>query len=139
MKIYFFLRKLAYVLHQSWNFDWIIIKQTTGKYVKKYYFEWKSSNDSRKSATVIFTFCDDVIKKLLMLARRFMQFWKLFNPLVKPSVAFEIEINHLFFSGNQMTGFYMKCNSRLKWVKIVDICKNCYVLWVKTLIISYWN
>ena len=66
--MYFFLRKLVYVLYQSWNFHWITIKQTTGKYVKKYYFEWKNYNGSRKSATVIFTFFDDVIKKLLMLA-----------------------------------------------------------------------
>ena len=33
------------------------------------------------------------------------------------SVQFHIENRHFFGRGNQMTGFYMKRNSRLKWVK----------------------
>ena len=32
------------------------------------------------------------------------------------SVAFHIATSHLICYANQMTGFYMKCNTRLKWV-----------------------
>ena len=32
------------------------------------------------------------------------------------SDAFHIETSHLICSSNQMTGFYMKCNTELKWV-----------------------
>ena len=35
----------------------------------------------------------------------------------QPSVAFHIETNHLIRSVNQMTGFYMKCNTWLIRVK----------------------
>ena len=41
------------------------------------------------------------------------------NPLINPlqsSVAFHIETSYLFYSAKQMTGFYMKCKSGLKWV-----------------------
>ena len=30
------------------------------------------------------------------------------------SVAFHVETNHLICGANQMTGFYMKCNTELK-------------------------
>ena len=35
------------------------------------------------------------------------------------SVAFNIGFSHLICSGNQMTGFYIKCNTGLKWIKII--------------------
>ena len=38
------------------------------------------------------------------------------NPF-QPSVVFHVETSHLFCSANQMTGFYMECNTGLKWVK----------------------
>ena len=38
------------------------------------------------------------------------------NPF-QPSVVFHIETSHLLFRAKQMTGFYMKRNTRLKWVK----------------------
>ena len=38
------------------------------------------------------------------------------NPF-QPSVPFDIETSHLFCSVKQMTGFYMKRNTGLKWVK----------------------
>ena len=34
----------------------------------------------------------------------------------QPSVMFHTETSHLFCSLKQMTGFYMKCNTGLKWV-----------------------
>ena len=40
----------------------------------------------------------------------------LINPFER-SVAFHIEISHLICTENQMNGFYMKCNTGLKWVK----------------------
>ena len=39
----------------------------------------------------------------------------IFNPL-QPSVACHIETSHLVCTANQMTGFYMKCNTELNWV-----------------------
>ena len=38
--------------------------------------------------------------------------------LFLPCVAFYIETCHLFFSANQMTGFYMKCSTELEWVEL---------------------
>ena len=40
----------------------------------------------------------------------------LINPF-QPGVAFDIETSHLFCSSKQMTGSYMKHNTRLEWVK----------------------
>ena len=34
------------------------------------------------------------------------------------SITFHIETSLLIYSTNQMSGFYMKCNTRLKWVKV---------------------
>ena len=39
------------------------------------------------------------------------------NPF-QHSFAFHIETSHLISSANQMTDFYMKCNTELKWVDI---------------------
>ena len=38
-----------------------------------------------------------------------------FNPF-QPSVVFDIETSHLICSANQIAGFYIKCNTALKWV-----------------------
>ena len=38
------------------------------------------------------------------------------NPF-QPRVVFHKETSHLLCSAKQMTGFYMKLNARLKWVK----------------------
>ena len=35
----------------------------------------------------------------------------------QPSLAFYIETSHLIYTANQMTSFYMKCSTGLKWVK----------------------
>ena len=42
---------------------------------------------------------------------------KQFNPF-QPSIAFHIETSHLFCRANQVTGFYIKHNTGLKWVKM---------------------
>ena len=42
----------------------------------------------------------------------------LLNPF-QPIVAFHIETNHSISTASQMTGFYMKCNIRLKRVKLL--------------------
>ena len=39
------------------------------------------------------------------------------NPF-QPSVTFHIKTSHLFCRATQMIGFYMQCNTRLKWVKL---------------------
>ena len=51
---------------------------------------------------------------ILWMAKRL----KTFTPL-KPIVAFisQIEIDHLFCRAKQITGFYMKCNTGLNWIK----------------------
>ena len=43
----------------------------------------------------------------------FIQF--ISNPF-QPNVVFHIETGHLIYIANQMTSFYMKCNTGLKWV-----------------------
>ena len=45
---------------------------------------------------------------------------KYFNPS-QPSAACHIEASNLIYTAHQMTGFYMKCNSGLKWVN--SICQ----------------
>ena len=45
----------------------------------------------------------------------------LFVQPFQPSVAFHIETSHLFCSAKQMTGFYMKHNTGLKWANRVNI------------------
>ena len=34
----------------------------------------------------------------------------------QPSVVFDVETSHLIYCTNQMTGFYFKCNTGVKWV-----------------------
>ena len=38
------------------------------------------------------------------------------NPF-QPSIAFHIETSHFISAANQITGFYMKCKTGMKWVK----------------------
>ena len=38
----------------------------------------------------------------------------------QPSVAFHIETSQLFCSAKQMAGFYIKRNTRLKWVNVMS-------------------
>ena len=45
---------------------------------------------------------------------------KLINPF-QLSVAFRMETSHLICSANQMTGFYMECNTGVKWVNKVSV------------------
>ena len=35
----------------------------------------------------------------------------------QPNLGFHIETSHLIYTANQMTGFYIECNTKLKWVK----------------------
>ena len=42
------------------------------------------------------------------------------NPF-QTSVAFHIETSHFFCSAKQMTGFYMKHNTRLKWTNQIYV------------------
>ena len=63
---------------------------------------------------------------LLCIMRK--SIWKeLFNPF-QPSAAFHIEISHLFGSAKQMTGFYVKPNTGLKWVENMDFLLRCFML-----------
>ena len=48
-----------------------------------------------------------------------------FNPF-QPSVEIHIETSHLICTTNQMTGFHMKWNTRLKWVENALI-KNTFL------------
>ena len=43
------------------------------------------------------------------------QYSAVFNPF-QSSVLFHIETSDIFCIAKQMTGFYMKCSTRLKWV-----------------------
>ena len=48
-----------------------------------------------------------------------------FNPF-QPRVAFHIETSHLFWTTNQMTGFYMKRNTRMKCIKNCWDCRSAF-------------
>ena len=52
---------------------------------------------------------------------------KYFNPF-QPSDPFHTETSHLIYTANQMAGFYMKCNSGLKWVN--STCRILINGWV---------
>ena len=52
-----------------------------------------------------------VVPKKSYLKKLFKSY---FHPF-QPSVVFHIENNHLTCSANQMNGFYIKCNTGLKW------------------------
>ena len=59
------------------------------------------------------------VLRFISLSCNFRKFYItsiLFNPF-QPSVVFHIKTSHLFCSAKQMTGFYMKHNTGLKWVK----------------------
>ena len=51
---------------------------------------------------------------------------KLLNQF-QPSVAFHIETSYLICRENQINGFYMKCNTRLKWIKNLAKVKNEFI------------
>ena len=52
--------------------------------------------------------------------KRYMIDYNLYFDPFQSIDAFQIEISHLICSTNQMTGFYMKCNTWLKWVKMSE-------------------
>ena len=41
------------------------------------------------------------------------------NNLFQPSVAISVETIYFIWTVNQRTGFYIKCNTRLKWIKFL--------------------
>ena len=45
--------------------------------------------------------------------------------LFQSSVALHIEPNHLICNANQVTGFYMKGNTSLKWLKTIQFFETC--------------
>ena len=51
-----------------------------------------------------------------------------FNPF-RLSIVFHTETSHLIYTVNQITGFYMKCNTGLKWV-------NYQIDWLTVLMLS---
>ena len=44
----------------------------------------------------------------------------------EPSVASDIETSHLIWNANQMTVFYIRCNTRLKWVNPFETNVSCF-------------
>ena len=55
--------------------------------------------------------------------------WKKSTPFER-SVAFSTEANHLICTASHITGFYMQCNTGLKWVK--RIREEHLVTWSKS-------
>ena len=58
-----------------------------------------------------------LIKKRVSLNLNMIIIYKYVNPY-RPSVVFHIETSHLFCRAKEMTGFYIKHNTGLKWVKL---------------------
>ena len=44
-------------------------------------------------------------------------FWEHKNATFPPGVTFQIETSYFICTANQMTGFYLKCSTGLKWIK----------------------
>ena len=42
-----------------------------------------------------------------------------YNPF-QTSIAFRVETSHLVCSENELTGFYIECNTGQKWVEVED-------------------
>ena len=61
---------------------------------------------------------------------------KYFNPS-QASVVFHTETSYLIYTANQMTGFYMKCNSGLKWVN--STCRILINGWVWAFSMYLWK
>ena len=62
--------------------------------------------------------------------------------LFQPSDTFHTETNHLICCANQMTGFYMKCKTGIKWVQ--DVSKLCnwgnrWGDWIQSFNWSHYN
>ena len=47
---------------------------------------------------------------------------KIFKPF-QSIVVFHVETSHFLSGANQMTGFYVECNTEMKWVK----ARHCYI------------
>ena len=74
-----------------------------------------------QSSSAVFKMLFDIPATLLIKCSKHDR-KKYFNPS-QPSVAFHIETSRLVYTANQMAGFYMKCNKRMKWVNLA-----CWVL-----------
>ena len=60
------------------------------------------------------------LDEIFYLNRLYFKQNQVINPF-QPSVTFHVETRHLIFSANLMTGFYIECNTELKWVKYSEI------------------
>ena len=78
-------------------------------------FPFDCSRENQK--TFCFPMFSRGIKREHLKEMDWIEKWKsyAYNPF--QTVTFYIETNYLFFSAKQMTGFYMKRNTGLKWVK----------------------
>ena len=73
---------------------------------------------SKRSSSIGETVSSDGSGRCLYIFSNFDFFCNCINSF-QPSDAFYIETSHLICSANQVTGFYMKCNTGLKWVKLI--------------------
>ena len=80
--------------------------------MKEYYFNFTKSKNPTWD---FFTFIK--LYKWYQIAQS-ITIWEITaSSLSQPNVAFHIETSHLFCFAKQVTGFYMKRNTGLKWVK----------------------
>ena len=66
---------------------------------------------------------ENIFQSINMSYEQRETFFTDFNPF-QPSVAFQIETIHLLNSSKQMTGFYMKRNTGLKWFNLDCFTQN---------------
>ena len=79
-------------------------------------FSGKLFQEHMDIVSLMIAFCPiNLVKLLISQANEDRIVHFIYNPF-QPSVAFHIGTSHLFCSARQMTGFYMKRNTRLKWV-----------------------
>ena len=62
----------------------------------------------------------------------------MFNPF-QQIVTFHVETSHLICTANQMTGFYVKFNTRLKWGKLKGKRKLTKKIFLDSLIFEKYD
>ena len=72
------------------------------------------------------TFSNIVSKICFKISKEKIQKWSPWSTIritqpISARFPFHIETSHLIWQPNQMTGFHMKCNTWLKWVKLLKL------------------
>ena len=100
-------------------------------YVEQY---WPFRHCSDRKFKSMEEACENVYKRILYSVKK-LWVQALIMPF-QPCVAFHIEPSHLFCTAKQVTCFYMKRNTGLKWVMQLLVAQS---KWIRLIITPLWN